>query len=47
METNKIDKIVKKEFQNRTLQPSVSAWERLSNDLDTQQEQRKKKCWFF
>jgi hypothetical protein len=47
METNKIDKIVKKEFQNRTLQPSVSAWERLSNDLDTQQEQRKKKRWFF
>ena len=46
MKTNKIDKNIKKKFENRTFEPSTSAWERLSNKLDEQPKQ-KKIGWFF
>lgn len=45
METNKIDKIVKDSFQKRTIQPSGSAWERLSDQLEIA-EQPKRINWF-
>ncbi len=45
METNKIDKIVKDSLQSRTIQPSSSAWERLSDQLDVV-EQPKRINWF-
>jgi len=34
MESNKMDKIVRDAMQSRTIQPSNSAWERLSDQLD-------------
>ncbi|MFD2528400.1 hypothetical protein [Polaribacter marinaquae] len=46
MKTNKLDNSVKEKFANRTLEPSVSAWERLSTKLDEEPKQ-KKKGWFF
>lgn len=46
MKTNKLDNRVKEKFANRTLEPSVSAWERLSTKLDEEPKQ-KKKGWFF
>ncbi|SDS05316.1 hypothetical protein SAMN05216503_1827 [Polaribacter sp. KT25b] len=46
METNNIDKNIKEKFENRTFEPSASAWERLSTQLDEQPKQ-KKKGWFF
>ena len=46
MKTTKIDKNIQEKFKNRTFEPSASAWERLSNQLD-KQEQEKKKGWFF
>jgi Uri superfamily endonuclease len=46
MEINNIDKNIKEKFANRTFEPSASAWERLSSQLD-QQPQKKKKGWFF
>ncbi|QXP70116.1 hypothetical protein H0I29_16100 [Polaribacter sp. R2A056_3_33] len=46
METNNIDKNIKNKFQNRTINPSASAWERLSTKLD-EQPKAKKKGWFF
>ncbi len=46
METNNIDKNIKEKFQNRTFQPSASAWERLSSQLDEEPKQ-KKRGWFF
>lgn len=46
MKTNKIDKNIKKKFENRTFEPSASAWERLSVQLDEQPKQ-KKMGWFF
>jgi ABC-type uncharacterized transport system substrate-binding protein len=47
METNNnMDKKTKEKFANRTFEPSTSAWERLSAQLD-QQPQKKKKGWFF
>ena len=45
METNKIDKIVKDSLQSRTMQPSNSAWERLSDQLDVA-ETPKRINWF-
>jgi len=45
METNKIDKIVKDAVQSRKIQPSSSAWERLSDQLETA-EQAKQTNWF-
>lgn len=46
METNNIDKIVKDSLESRTIQPSNSSWERLSNQLDIAQE-KKYKNWFL
>ncbi|MEN8703131.1 MAG: hypothetical protein ABF286_03120, partial [Polaribacter sp.] len=46
MKTNNIDQNIKKKFDNRTLEPSASAWERLSVQLDEQPKQ-KKIGWFF
>jgi len=46
MKTNNIDTNIKEKFQNRTFEPSNSAWERLSTKLDEQPNQ-KKKGWIF
>lgn len=46
MSTNKIDKEIAEKLKDRTLQPSVSAWERLSSQLD-EHETKKKKNWFL
>ena len=46
METNKMDKIVQKAFENRTFQPSASAWERLESQLD-KVLQKPKRSWFM
>lgn len=46
MGTNKFEKEIQQKFQNREIQPSASAWERLSHKLDTQ-EQKKKKGWLL
>ncbi|QNM87146.1 hypothetical protein H9W90_07345 [Polaribacter pectinis] len=46
MKTNKLDNNIKNKFDNRTIEPSASAWERLSVQLDEQPKQ-KKKGWFF
>ncbi|WP_341221634.1 hypothetical protein [Polaribacter atrinae] len=46
MKTNKLDHSIKEKLQNRTINPSASAWERLSVQLDEQPKQ-KKKGWFF
>ncbi|MBA6154994.1 hypothetical protein H3Z83_00450 [Tenacibaculum sp. S7007] len=45
MQTNKIDKQIANKLKNRELKPSVSAWERLSNQLDEQQAS-KKSIWY-
>ena len=45
METNKIDEIVRDSLQSRTIQPSSSAWERLSDQLDVV-EAPKRINWF-
>ncbi|WKD86759.1 hypothetical protein KCTC32516_02137 [Polaribacter huanghezhanensis] len=46
METNNIDKIVRDSLKSRTIKPSNSSWERLSNQLDFAQE-KKRKNWFL
>jgi len=46
METNNIDKIVRDSLKSRTIQPSNSSCERLSNRLDIAQEKKRKK-WFL
>ncbi|WP_339658536.1 hypothetical protein [uncultured Polaribacter sp.] len=46
METNNIDKNIQEKFANRTFEPSASAWDRLSAQLDEQPKQ-KKKGWIF
>ncbi len=46
MQTNNLDKSIKEKLQERTFQPSASAWERLSVQLDNQPKQ-KKRGWFF
>tara|TARA_R110002126_G_scaffold112105_1_gene250202 strand:+ start:63608 stop:64441 length:834 start_codon:yes stop_codon:yes gene_type:complete len=46
MKTNKLDKNIKEKFDNRAFEPSASAWERLSVQLDEQPKQ-KKFGWFF
>jgi hypothetical protein len=46
MKTNKLDKNIKEKFSNRAIEPSISAWERLSTKLD-EQPQQKKRGWFF
>jgi hypothetical protein len=45
METNKIDNIVRSAIEKRTIQPSSSAWERMSDQLDAI-EQPKRINWF-
>lgn len=47
MKTNNIDKNIKEKFQNRTFPPSESAWQRLSDKLDEQPKEKKKKGWVF
>lgn len=47
METNKLDKIIKQKLLERTFDPSVSAWERLSIKLDEQPKKRKNKTFFY
>ena len=46
MKTNKLDKSIKEKFENRTFEPSASAWERLSVQLD-EEPKHKKIGWFF
>jgi hypothetical protein len=46
MKTNKLDNNIKQKLKNRTFDPSASAWERLSAQLDDQPRQ-KRKGWFF
>jgi hypothetical protein len=46
MKANKIDKNIKNKFENRTFEPSASAWERLSMQLHEQPKQ-KKIGWLF
>lgn len=45
MESNKIDKIVRDSLQSKTIHPSNSAWERLSDQLDLM-EAPKRINWF-
>ncbi|QTE23084.1 hypothetical protein [Polaribacter cellanae] len=47
MKTNKLYNNVKKKLENRTIQPSISAWERLSTQLDEQPKQKKKDSFFY
>jgi hypothetical protein len=47
METNNIDKNIKEKFANRTFEPSTSAWERLSAQLDEQPQKKKKGSFFY
>jgi len=47
MENNKIDRLIKDKFKQRTLSPSASAWERLSNQLDAKVVVKKKRNWFL
>lgn len=46
MKTNKLDKSIKEKLDKRTIKPAVSAWERLSAQLD-EETQQKNKGWFF
>jgi len=46
MKKDKLDNSIKEKFLNRTLEPSVSAWERLSVKLDKQPKENNK-GWFF
>ena len=46
MKTNKLDNSIKEKFENRTFEPSASAWERLSVKLD-EVPKNKKIGWFF
>jgi len=46
MKMNKLDKNIREKFENRTFEPSASAWDRLSLQLD-QHPKQKKFGWFF
>ena len=46
MKKNKLDNSIKEKFSNRRIEPSVSAWERLSVKLEEQPKENKK-GWFF
>ena len=46
MKTNKLDNSIKNKLKDRTFEPSASAWERLSAQLD-EQPKDKKRGWFF
>lgn len=43
MQINNIDKNINDKLKNRTLKPSISAWERLSAQLDQEKTRKKKK----
>ena len=47
METNKIDKVFKDAFKNRTITPSNSAWNRLSEKIEIEEKQTRKKRYLF
>jgi hypothetical protein len=46
MKEDKIDQEIREKLQGRVIQPSASAWERLSSQLD-EVEQKKKRHWFL
>ena len=46
MEMSKFERDIQQKLQGREIQPSTSAWERLSIQLDAQ-ERKKKRGWFF
>lgn len=46
MKSNNLDNAFKEKLQNRTLQPSASAWERLAVQLD-EQPKKTTKSWLF
>jgi hypothetical protein len=46
MKEDNVDQQIRKKLQERTIQPSASAWERLSSQLDDA-EQKKKRHWFL
>lgn len=46
MKTTNIDNTIREKLQNRTLQPSASAWERLAVQLD-EQPKKARKSWLF
>lgn len=43
---NKLDKSIRKKLHDRTIKPSDSAWERMSEQLDTLEKQKSRK-WFW
>lgn len=43
METNKIDKVFNDLYKNKTIQPSNSAWDRLSLKLESDKKRKRKK----
>ncbi|GGH03875.1 hypothetical protein GCM10011416_23680 [Polaribacter pacificus] len=47
METNNIDKLLRAALKERSIAPSASAWDRLSDALDTQEAAPKKKRVFW
>ena len=50
MKEDKIDKIIQEKFNNRSIQPSESAWERLAVKLDEQEVEKKntrKRYWYY
>lgn len=42
-----IDKNIKNKFEERAIQPSVSAWERLSDQLDLHERRKRRKRFFY
>lgn len=46
MKEDNIDQQIREKLEGRTIQPSTSAWERLSSQLD-EVEQKKKRHWFL
>ena len=42
-----IDKDIKNKFEERAIQPSVSAWERLSDQLDMHARRKRRKRFFY
>ena len=46
MMENNLDRDIREKLQGREIQPSASAWERLSSQLDDAQRKRKK-GWFL
>lgn len=47
MPENKFDKHIADKLNKRELQPSESAWERLNDKLDENQERKKKNYWMY